>query len=286
LGNFVHRALVFTDKYFDGRIPEPNALDTHDKEFLHTIKTYHKHIAKSIEQIDFHAALKQILELTARGNKYLNDKAPWTAIKTNPKSAATTIYISDQLVKTLAILIEPFLPYTAEKIWKTLNLPGAIHQQSWDEAVEEIPAKHPINKPKPIFTKIEPQIIKEQKEALQRRLETATKPTPPTISIEEFSKMHLKIGTIVGVEPVPQSKKLVKLTIDLGEAGTKQATAGIAPWYKPEELKGKQVAVLTNIKPTTILGVESQVMVLAAEDEKTVAILKPDKLVKPGSKIR
>lgn len=286
LGNFVHRALVFTDKYFNGRIPEPNALDNYDKEFLQAIKTYQKHIAKSIEQFDFHAALKQILELAAKGNKYFNDKAPWTTIKTNPKSAAATIYASDQLVKALAILIEPFLPYTAEKIWNNLNLPGTVHQQSWDQSIKKIPANHPINKPKPIFTKIEPEIIKEQKEALQRSLETATKPTPPTVSIEEFSKMRLKIGTIVNVESVHQSTKLIKLKIDLGEAGTKQAVAGIAPWYKPEELKGKQIAVLTNIKPTKIFDVESQVMILAAEDEKTVAILKPDKSVKPGSKIR
>ena len=286
LGNFVHRALVFTYRYFNGQIPKPSTLDKKDRALLNAVKESHKEIANSIEQFNFHAALKQILELAAEGNRYLNDKEPWKTIKTNQKSAATTLYVADQLVKALAILTEPFLPYTAEKIWNNLNLKGIVHKKSWDEAIRPIPAGHKINKPKPIFTKIEPEIIREQKEALQRTLESASKPSASRVSIEEFSKMQMKIGTIVSVEPVSKSDKLIKMRIDLGDLGTKQAVAGIGPWYKPDELKGKQIAVLTNIKSTTIFDVESQVMILAAEDGKTVSILQPDKQVKPGSKIR
>lgn len=286
LGNFIHRTLTFTCQYFQCSIPKPGRLARYDRQILNSIKHTQKETAEQIEQFNFHLALKAILDLASKGNKYLNDKKPWATIKSEPNKAATAIYVSDQIVKALATLIEPFLPYTAEKLWITLNLKGDVHKQTWDEALKKIPAGHRINKPRPLYPKIEDEIIRKQKEALQKALETAPKPNSPTISINEFSRLDLRIGTIVTAESVPGSSKLIKLRIDLGGGDVKEAVAGIRPWYEPRNLEGKQIAVLTNIKPTRMFGVESQVMILAAEDEKTVAILQPDKPVKTGSKIR
>ncbi|MEM3087902.1 MAG: methionine--tRNA ligase [Candidatus Bathyarchaeia archaeon] len=283
LGNFIHRALTFTYRNFNKKIPQPGKLDEYDLNVLNAIKETHKRVTEQIESFNFHVAVKSAIELAALGNRYLNEKQPWTTVKTVPEKAGTALYISNQIVKALAIMLEPFIPFTAETIWQLLNLPGSVHEQNWNEAIKEIPPGHKLNPPKPIFKKIEPTTIESQKKMLQESLEAAGK---PMISIEEFSRLEIKAGTIIGVEPISGSNKLLKLTIDLGESGVRQAVTGIAPWYKPDELQGKQIAVLTNIKPVKMFGVESQVMILAAEDEKTVSILTPDKPVKPGSKIR
>jgi len=285
LGNFIHRALVFTYQNFDGKIPKPGKLDQIDQKTLDSINKTCKDVETNIEQFNFNSALRDIIELAAIGNKYLNDKQPWITIKTSEEKAATALYVADQIVKVLATLLEPFLPYTADKIWSLLNLEGDVHKQQWSEALEKLQAGHKISKPKPLFTKIEADTVKVQREELRRSLESAIKKDPP-VSMDEFSKLDLRVGTIVDVEPVQNSTKLIKLKIDIGGGLVKQAVAGIRTWYEPSELKGKQVAVLTNITPVKIFGVESQVMILASEDESTVAILKPDRSVKAGSKIR
>lgn len=285
LGNFIHRALVFTYQNFDRKIPKPGKLDQIDQKTLDSINKTCKDAETNIEHFNFNSALKDIIELAAIGNKYLNDKQPWITIKTSKEKAATALYAADQIVKALATLLEPFLPYTADRIWSLLNLEGEVHKQQWSEALEKLQAGHKISKPKPLFTKIEADIVKAQKEELRRSLESATKKDPP-VSMDEFSKLDLRVGTIVDAGSVQNSTKLIKLKIDIGGGEVKQAVAGIRAWYEPSELKGKQVAVLTNIKPVKIFGVESQVMILASEDESTIAILKPDKPVKAGSKIR
>jgi len=282
LGNFIHRALTFTYRNFNKKIPKPRKFDDYDLNVLNAIKETHKRVAEQIEIYNFHVAVKSAIELAALGNRYLNEKQPWATVKTAPEKAGTALYVSNQIVKALTIMLEPFIPFTAETLWHLLNLPGSVHEQNWDETIKELPPGHKLNPPKPIFKKIEPTTIESQKKMLQESLEEAAK---PMITIEGFSRLSIKAGTIVGVEPVPGSNKLLKLKIDLGEGDIQQAVTGIAPWYKPDELQGKQIAVLTNIKPAKMFGVESQVMILAAEDEKTVSILRPDKPVKPGSKV-
>ncbi len=286
LGNFVHRALTFAYRNFGEKIPSAKELDDYDKQAIAEIEKAHSEASKYLDQFDFHSAIRRIIDLASFGNKYFNDKEPWNTIKTDPDKAATTIHVSCRIAKALAIMLAPFIPNAAERMWSMLNLPGSVHEQPWDEALKDLPPDHLIPAPKPLFTKIEPKVIREQKEILRRSLAERTgEAEAPKVSIDEFKKMDLRVGTIIEVERVPGSKNLYKLKIDLGELGIRQSVAGIAPWYKEDELLNKQVAVIANLQPAKIFGVESEVMILAAEDEEGVSILQPDKKKRNGSKI-
>jgi len=280
LGNFIHRTLTFVNQHFNNTVPETTTLDEHDKRTLQLVGKRVEKIAQLLEESKLQAALRVTVGLSHLGNKYLNKKEPWNTIKTNPQAAANTLYVAVQIVKALAITIEPFIPFTSEALWSLLNLPGNVHEQLWDEATKPIPPGHKINKAKPIFHKIEA-----SEEELQAMLEKA-RSNPQTVSFQEFSKLDLRIGKIVRAEPIPQSKNLIKLTIDIEGGQLKQAVAGIAQYYAPEQLEGKQVAVVTNLQPRRIFGVDSEVMILAAQDEKTVSLLQPERPVKTGSKIK
>jgi len=280
LGNFIHRTLTFLNQHFNNVVPEITTLDEHDKRTLQLVRKRVEKIAQLLEESKLQAALRTAVGLSHLGNKYLNKKEPWNTIKTSPQAAANTLYVAVQIVKALATTIEPFTPFTSEAVWNLLNLPGNVHEQLWDEATKPIPPGHKINKAKPIFHKIEA-----SEEELQAMLEKA-RSNPQTVSFQEFSKLDLRIGKIVKAEPIPQSKNLIKLTINIGDGQLKQAVAGIAQYYAPEQLEGKQVAVVTNLQPRRIFGVKSEVMILAAQDEKTVSILQPERPVETGSKIK
>jgi len=280
LGNFIHRTLTFLNRYFESKVPKPNGLDRYDKRVLRSVSEKIVKIANEIEEFRLQAALRTVLSLGQLGNIYLNKREPWSTIKTDPQTAANTLYVASQIVKSLAITLEPFIPSKAEALWKILNLPGSVHEKSWNKATKELPPDHKINKAELLFNKIEA-TEKELEAALEKIRSTSEK-----ISFQEFSKLDLRIGKIVKVERVQKAEKLLKLTIDIGGGETKQAVAGIAQFYKPEQLEGRQIAVVTNLEPRHIFGIESDVMILAAEDEKTVSFLQPERPVKVGSKIR
>lgn len=285
IGNFVHRSLVFVYQHFNARIPEPTELDEDDRKILEGIKESHQRVEGHLDHCDFHAAMKSVIKLAISGNRYLSEKEPWKTLKANPERAGTTIYVTSQIVKALAILLEPFLPFTAERIWGHLSLPGSVHQQRWEEAVKELPATHKISKPKPLFKKIEPKTVDLQKKNLYESLEKTLNPTL-TVSIEEFSKLDLRVGKILDAEKVSGSDKLLKLIIDVGDGKKRQSVAGIAPYYSIDQLKGKQVATITNLKPTKIFGIESQIMILAVVDNGRAVLLQPERTVRTGSKIK
>ena len=280
LGNFVHRTLTFINSHFDSAVPKPSKLDEYDKRTLRSARKSVEKIAQALEDFKLQAALQAAMSLSHLGNKYLNKREPWNTIKTNSQASANALYVAVQIVKSLAITIEPFIPFTAEKLWETLNMPGSVHEQTWSEALNPLPPGHKINKAKPLFQKIEA-----TKEELQNMLEKA-RSDPETVSFQDFSKLDLRIGKIVKAELVPQSKNLVRLSIDVGGGQVKQAVAGIAQYYAPERLEGKLVAVITNLQPRRIFGLDSEVMILAAQDEKTVSLLQPERSVKVGSKIK
>jgi methionyl-tRNA synthetase len=284
LGNFIHRNLSFITNYCESKIPTPEELGEQDREALNKIQETSSQISRSIEEFNFHTALKHIMDLAAYGNKYFNDREPWKYLKNSKERAGTTLYIGAQLVKALGIMLEPFLPFTAEKIWKTLDMEGNVHEQSWKDIEKELPPGHVITRPHPLFTKIDDNALKRQKEALQERLEALG--TKPEITFEDFQKNDLRIGKIIDAEIVKGSDRLLKLLIDIGGGNMKQAISGIAQQYKPDELKGKEIAVIVNLKPTKIFGMESQVMILAAEEGGTISVLQPNRSVKSGSKIR
>lgn len=158
-GNFIHRTLMFTYQFFDRMIPQPADLDKSDREILEAITQTKKAVEVSMEEQEFNQALREMMNLAAAGNKYLNDKAPWKALKIKPNEAATTLYVTSQVVKALTIMLEPFVPFTAEKIWITLNLSGSVHKQRWEDLDQELKPGHKINQPKPLFTKIKQEEI-------------------------------------------------------------------------------------------------------------------------------
>lgn len=270
IGNFIHRALTFIWSRFDAKIPQAEQYDELDKEFEEKIKIVAQDVAKELEEIRLDKGLERILEFSGFCNRYFQQKQPWA----KRENAKTCLYLCANAVRILAVLLEPYLPSSAEELWRQLNLKDCVHKQSWSSALElTVKSGHKINKPKPLFKKFETK--KEEREKMSEK-----------VSMQEFSNLDLRIGKIVKAEAVPKSTKLIKLIIDIGGGEKRQAVAGIAEYYTPKQLEGLRVAVVTNLEPRRILGVESEVMILAAEDEKTVSLLRPERPVKVGSKIR
>ena len=168
LGNFIHRTLTFVGRFFEMKTPKPHTFEAADKRILQAIKDTHSKVDKELEQLNFNVALRSIVDLAALGNQYLNEKQPWKTIETKKEDAATTLYIACQIVKALSIMLEPFLPNTAEKIWTYLNLAGSVHKKNWNEALKELKQGHKLKEPKPLFTKIEKKTIDEQKSLLSK----------------------------------------------------------------------------------------------------------------------
>jgi methionyl-tRNA synthetase len=279
LGNFIHRTLTFINQYFESTIPEADELDAHDRRVLKSVERNVAKAAQNLEDCRLQAALKNVLEISRIGNKYLNDKQPWVLVKSDRQEAAKTLYVAVQVVKTLAVALEPFIPFTAQRLSTLLNLSEGDFRR-WKEATKLLRSGHKINKATPLFSKIE-----SSGEELQDKL-AKTQKNVSSITFEEFSKLDLRVGKIVGAESVPQSKNLLKLKIDIGGGEIKQAVAGIAQHYKPEQLEGRSIVVLANLQPKRIFNLDSEVMILAAEDDKGVSIILPDKAVNAGSRIK
>ena len=280
LGNFIHRTLTFIERFFSSAVPEAK-LSEEDRNMLAMIGKTQKEVALALETFKFRDALMAVMALAHEGNKYLNNSAPWTAIKTDPKKAAATLYTSAQLVKALGSLLSPFLPFTAEKIWQMLNIDQSVHKAPWVVCEEPLKAGHKIGKPSPLFKKIQQADVNKVKSDL-----LPFKDVGPRIKMEAFKKAKIAIGEVVKAERVKGSRDLLHLEVDLGEFGVRSCVAGIAKYYSPEELLKKKIAVLTNIEPTTLFGLKSEVMLLAAEGEDKVSLLVTDRSVPPGSGVR
>ncbi|MGC8936015.1 MAG: methionine--tRNA ligase [Candidatus Methanomethylicaceae archaeon] len=280
LGNFIHRTLTFLERFFNSTVPEAN-LSEEDKVLIVKIKETQDSVAESISKFHLREALMSIIALAHEGNRYLNNAAPWSTIKTDPQKAAAALYVSVQIVKALGSMLSPFLPFTAERIWGMLNLNSSVHREGWDAASKQLPPGHLIGKPYPLFKKIKPEDVRKVKENL-----IPYKDVGPRVKIEDFARIKIAIGEIIKAEPVKGSKDLMFLEVDVGEYGTRQCVAGIAKYYSPQELVKKKVAVLINIEPITLFGIKSEVMLLAAEGGDKVSLLVPDRVVPPGSGIR
>ncbi|HIE19035.1 TPA: methionine--tRNA ligase, partial [Candidatus Bathyarchaeota archaeon] len=196
LGNFIHRTLTFINNYYDGKIPKPEKLSDLDRKMLDAINEYFKRVDENLSGFHIQAATRKVIELAREGNRYLNEKKPWKTIKSDPQSAATALYISAQIVKALSVMLEPFIPFTAEKIRKYLNLPAKLR---WEDAVELIKEGHKIEAAKPLFEKIDA-----SEEKLQEMLEEI-RLSMQKVSFEEFSKIDMRVGKIIGVERIPRS---------------------------------------------------------------------------------
>jgi methionyl-tRNA synthetase len=278
-GNFVYRTLFLTHKEFGG-IPECAV----SLEITEEIEKCKKTVDGFMQEYEFKGAVDTVMSLAAYGNSYLQGNAPWKLVKTDREAAANVIKNSIQLIKALALLFEPIMPAKSQECWAMLGYSDAIGSHAISEATQDVRTPG-IPVPKPLFVKMEETQVAELDALLQKRVMEVNKKMEknPTISIEEFQKLEIKTGRVLAAEPVPKSNKLLRLQIDLGNE-KRQIVAGMQQFYKPEEMVGKDVVVVTNLAPVKIFGIESNGMILAAGD--SASLLVPLKPVEPGTKIR
>ena len=278
-GNFVYRSLHLSHKQFGG-VPDAQVEPEVKEKIRSTIST----VTTLVEAYDFKGAVDAILTLAAYGNNYIQTREPWKLAKTDLVSMAQVMRNCLQIAKALALLIEPVMPDRAQKLWVQLGMTADLNQAGFEEGlVDLIPG--PLQAPSIIFEKLDEKQINALDASLQERVDALNAASEPdtSISIEEFAKVELRTGRVLVAEPVPKSKKLLKLQVGFGSE-TRQIVSGIAQFYAPEDLVGKDVVVVMNLKPAKIFGIESNGMILAAGDE--ASLLVPLRSVEPGTKIR
>ena len=288
-GNFVNRALVLTQKYFGGKVPPCGELTEQDKEIIAEFRDVKTKVEELLEKFRFRDAQKEAMNLARIGNKYLADSEPWKVFKTDPKRVETILNLSLQLVANLAIAFEPFLPFSSEKLRSMINMPDL----KWDNLgqTDLLAAGHELNKPELLFEKIEDEVVEAQIKKLEetkKANEAANYKAAPIradVDIEQFSKMDLRVGTVLECEKVPKADKLLRFLIDDG-LEKRQILSGIAKYYKPEELLGKQVVFIANLPARKLRGLDSQGMILSAiNNDGSLSVITVDRPVKPGSEV-
>ncbi|MGN1262992.1 MAG: methionine--tRNA ligase subunit beta, partial [Prevotella sp.] len=289
-GNFVNRALQLTKKYWDGIVPECGELTDADSRTLDEFKDVKQRVEDYLDVFKFREAQKEAMNLARIGNRYITECEPWKVWKTDPKRVETILYISLQLVGNLAIAFEPFLPFSSARLRRMLNIDAV----EWNNLgrTDLLKPGHRLGEPELLFGKIEDDTIAYQLNKLEetkKANEAATykaQPIKPVISFDDFEKIDIRVGHIKACEKVKKADKLLKFTLDDGSGTDRTIVSGIAKYYKPEELVGKDVLFIANLAPRKLMGIESQGMILSAEnfdgDLSVTSILRE---VKPGSKV-
>ncbi|MFO7826211.1 MAG: methionine--tRNA ligase [Cyclobacterium sp.] len=289
-GNFINRAVVLTHKYFQGKVPEKSSLQPIDEEVMLALQSYPDKIAQSLERYRFREALALMMDFARTGNKYLADTEPWKTIKTDRERTGTILNIALNIAANLSILSAPFLPFTAEKIKAMLGLKIF----NWENAgqMDLLKAGDEINPGSLLFQKVEDSTVEKQVQKLldskskNEEVQYQTDPVKPLIAFDDFTKLDLRVVTIIKAEKVKKSKKLLQLTVDTGQV-KKTVLSGVAEQFEPEFLIGKQVTMLINLAPKKMAGIASEGMILMAEDaEGKFKLLTPHESTNPGSTIR
>ncbi|GIM59312.1 methionine--tRNA ligase [Capnocytophaga canimorsus] len=267
-GNFINRVVVLTHKYYQGIVPQPTILTETDQQTLSQMKEFAEKIETSLERYRFREALQELMNLARLGNKYLADEEPWKLIKTDEDRVKTIMYVALQIAAELALLSEPFLPFTSEKLKKILCFSALKNNIVWgDTSKELLPTGHTIRQAELLFVKIEDEAIEKQLnklESTKKANEQASKTLSPqkeTITFDDFAKMDIRIGTILEAQKMPKANKLLILKVDTG-IDIRTIVSGIAESYSPEEIIGKRVTILANLAPRTLRGVQSEGMIL------------------------
>ena len=284
LGNFLHRVLHLAKQYTNSRVPDVSSLSSEDNAALRATSTQMKQIATSIEAFRFREALSSMMEIARIGNKYIADQAPWAA-ETSKQRRDTQIYTALQLAAQLSIAMEPFLPFSAQRLRAQLNL----KPQKWTETSHLIPSGHPLEAPSTLFSKIDDSVIEQQLQKLKSSMHTSSTPTPSEpesheIGFETFAEIEMRVGTVLRCEAVPKSKKLLRLIINDGHK-ERVILSGIAAYYKPQSLVGTQIIFVGNLKPRKIMGEISEGMILSAVSGDTLRFLQPDELIHAGAEV-
>ena len=284
-GNFINRVVVLTNKYYDGVVPKPANFTEVDINTLAKINEYPTIIGNSIERYRFREASQELLNLARLGNKYLADEEPWKQIKINPERVKTILYVALQIATSLAVVCEPFLPFTSKKLKGILNVTSSAVEMSWDSiktSKELIAPNHKINKPELLFAKIEDgevQVQLDKLEATKLSNEADNKVVEPqkeTIEFDDFTKLDIRVGTILEAVKVPKTKKLLQLKVDVG-IDTRTIVSGISESFKPEEIIGQKVTVVVNLAPRKLRGIESQGMILMTDTtDGKLAFIEPE----------
>lgn len=291
-GNFVNRVAVLTHKYYDGIIPEPSDFTKIDLETLNAMRSFPAKLEDSLERYRFREASQELMNLARLGNKYLADAEPWKTIKTDEERTKTVMFVALQIASALAVLSEPFLPFTSEKLKIILAVRSSAVATSWQDVAERqtlLPVSHQINKSKLLFRKIEDEEIEKQLTKLeatkkenasekddQMESENTLVPQKETITYDDFAKMDLRVGKILEAEKMPKTDKLIVMKVDTC-LDVRTIVSGIAESFSPEEIIGKQVTILVNLAPRKLRGVESQGMILLTENsEGKLVFVNPD----------
>ena len=280
LGNLLNRTLPLLQRHRDGIVPKPDGEDTEAKVLENLVVSTAGEVADYMDRLQFSEALGAIWTLVGRANRFVEHQAPWKLAKDESCAARldTVLYASLETVRATAILIQPFMPSVSGIIWDQLGIEEPLANQKWADAGTwgKLKPGTQTREPKPIFPRIDMRTItqppKEEEQMEQ-------------LSFEEFKRLDLRVGTITAADRVPGADRLLQLTVDLGTE-QRPVVAGIAQWYSPEDMVGKQIVVVANLAPATIRGVESRGMLLAADREGTAILLQPDKEVPPGSGVR
>ena len=303
-GNFINRVVVLTNKYYQGIIPSPGEFTEVDEDTLAAIKDFPKSIGKSIQRYRFREASQELMNLARLGNKYLADEEPWKVIKQDEERVKTIMYVALQIATALAVVSEPFLPFTSDKLKKILNIASnpLSDQNSWNDVSDKdilILAGHQIGKAELLFSKIEDKTVEIQLEKLaatkreNEQANTSTssaqdkliEPQKETIAFEDFTKLDMRVGTILEAVKVAKTKKLLQLKVDVG-IDVRTIVSGIAESFSPEDIIGQQVTVLTNLAPRKIRGVESQGMIFMTDTpDGKLAFVEPEQKVTNGQQI-
>lgn len=289
LGNFVNRAMVLTQKYYDNVIPERGVLTPYDEEILKEIRDTKATLEGNIENYKFREALKDAMNIARIGNKYLAETEPWKVIKTDPERVKTIMNIALQITANIAIAIEPFMPFTSDKILAMIGSENFGWEQLGSDTL--LSAGHKVGDAVLLFEKIEDEVIdaaiaRLQQTKLDNLANSSTvEPQKETISFEDFTKMDIRVAKVTHAEKVPKTKKLLKLTIDTG-VDTRTIVSGIAEQYTPEQMVGKNVLVLINLAPRELKGIESKGMILMAQDATgKMVTVEPDGEIRSGATV-
>lgn len=282
-GNFINRVAVLTNKYYSGVVPQANEFSEIDLQTLAELKAYPAVIASSIERYRFREGLGELMNVARLGNKYLADEEPWKIIKENPERVQTQMFVALQIATALAILSEPFLPFTAGKLKRILQLPDSLEWRSVEQQDQLVGGGHQIGEAELLFSKIENEAIQQQIDKLAAT-KTANnsdqlkqvEPQKETIQYDDFSKMDIRVGTILEAQKMPKANKLLILKVDTG-IDVRTIVSGIAESFTPEEVIGRKVSVLVNLAPRNLRGTESQGMILMANNaEGKLVFINPD----------
>lgn len=291
LGNFVNRVVVLTHKYYEGAVPAPGEFTAADREMLDELQALKTSLTENIETFHFREALKDAMGFARLGNKYLQDCEPWKTVKTDPERVKTIMNLCAQLCANIAVAMEPFMPFMSEKLVKILGgLP-----LNWNEigSADLIKAGTMLGQPELLFEKIDDEAIQKQTDRLEAIKKAnaiaAFQPEKvlPEVSIDDFAKLDLRIGTVLECQTVPKANKLLRFTIDDGTPTHRTIVSGIAKHYKPEELVGKQVIFIANLAPAKIRGIESQGMILSALNaDGSLVVAGPTDKCNPGAQVK